>query len=215
MKCEYKKCLRRTLKGYKKCIRHVLMTQKFYNEECPICLGDDEKDMYPLSCLHRIHKECAKGLTKLECPLCKQKIINFPDSLVDQIKKNGKKLEQEREEEERREILESMNFLIPPQMVILQVIREMIDMGVPPDAIPSSIGIHFDTPDMHISSELLRELFLDSLSDLLNVDIDESDDGDDDDNSDTSSNERRTISSTGNAVVGTITFFLSDLPPFE
>ncbi len=43
-------------------------------EECPICLGTDNKDLISLPCLHLLHIECYKNLVKhnsLKCPTCR------------------------------------------------------------------------------------------------------------------------------------------------
>lgn len=46
---------------------------KNFDEECPICLGDDNKDLVQTKCGHIFHKKCIKLWLnkKFECALCR------------------------------------------------------------------------------------------------------------------------------------------------
>lgn len=85
--CDYGNCKKRPLKGFITCKEHTIKYGDFKNTECPVCLEED-KGMYPLVCMHSIHLECAKGLTKRECPLCRSEITNFPPRVLKAIKQN-------------------------------------------------------------------------------------------------------------------------------
>lgn len=53
--------------------------KKFSETECPVCFEEFETNFTPLEpCGHFIHIECVKKTNKMECPLCRQPIID-PD----------------------------------------------------------------------------------------------------------------------------------------
>ena len=61
---------------------------KEFNDECPICLSDDGI-FYPMSCKHKIHLGCAKGMYSLNCPICRSQVENFPYYIYKKIKENN------------------------------------------------------------------------------------------------------------------------------
>jgi hypothetical protein len=53
--------------------------KKFSETECPVCFEEFETNFTPLEpCGHFIHIECVKKTNKMDCPLCRQHIID-PD----------------------------------------------------------------------------------------------------------------------------------------
>jgi len=81
---------------------------KNFNEECPICLDKDET-MFTLKCKHRMHIDCAKGMLKLQCPLCRKKITTFPKEIKDKIRENEAASLREAIDEESRYLQHSMD----------------------------------------------------------------------------------------------------------
>ncbi len=63
----------------------------FEDIACPICLEDDKIEgtaIVSLGCGHWLHKSCAEGLVKAQCPLCRAPMITIPKSLRIKIKNN-------------------------------------------------------------------------------------------------------------------------------
>ena len=93
---------------------------KAYNDTCSICLDgfkstEDPADLsignpadlsILLDCSHRLHVECLKGLVTQECPVCRVKIEKLPNEVEKAIAENKKKYAQEKEVEERNDILQ-------------------------------------------------------------------------------------------------------------
>jgi len=148
------KCLRRALQGGTKCSAHFKPEKPAHiNSECPICLESEEKDMYLLSCHHRCHLECLKGMNSIECPLCRTEIINLPNHIKQTILDNSKKYKEEQINEEhemlqrafQQELASSeYNYRIPPQMEIVMAMRYLYELGIPPSRIPSGIELTID-----------------------------------------------------------------------
>lgn len=117
-----------------------------YNTKCPICL-EEEGEWFLLSCYHKVHIECLKGMVKAICPTCRAE-TNFPPNIKDSIENNAKKYEEEKIEEERREILSMLDQEFdrrpPPQMEIVVALRYLYELGIPPFLIPETITIHID-----------------------------------------------------------------------
>lgn len=140
------KCFRPKLENSEFCQVH---TKVELNDPCPICLEKDG-NMYPLSCLHRIHLECMEGFTKLQCPICRAKLLNIPDELRKKIEKNGEVYKEEVCEEERRELLEylerenSITQRLPPNVELLLALKYVAELGVPVCLIPSDVTIEID-----------------------------------------------------------------------
>ena len=61
---------------------------KEFNDECPICLSDDGI-FHPMSCKHKIHLDCAKGMYSSNCPICRSEVENFPSYIYKKIKENS------------------------------------------------------------------------------------------------------------------------------
>lgn len=143
-------------------------TKNTFNEICPICQEGDE-DMkpgtmvdiegenvevkwYPLSCMHRAHIHCMKGMNKLECPMCRSKIMNLPDSIRLTINSNSEKLKAENLEEQLqadRAFIEDLarqggTVRPPPQMELLMAMRYIFELGIPPSLIPGGITLEID-----------------------------------------------------------------------
>lgn len=129
-----------------------------FNETCPICLDDDgDGKLYPLPCSHRGHLDCFSGMTKLECPLCKAHINNFPKSVKDQIIANGAKYEEEQaveyeayiremneREREQLQTLENMPVRLPPQMELILALKYVFQLGIPVSLIPIETILELD-----------------------------------------------------------------------
>ena len=63
--------------------------EKFsFNDECPICLSDDGI-FHLMSCKHKIHLGCAKGMYSSNCPICRSEVENFPSYIYKKIKENS------------------------------------------------------------------------------------------------------------------------------
>lgn len=78
-----------------------------HNSPCPICL-DEEEDMFVLNCSHAIHLECASGMIKKECPICREEMKNLPQELNRKLETNAKEYKDEVIREEQEEIRNSI-----------------------------------------------------------------------------------------------------------
>jgi hypothetical protein len=207
------------------------MEIKFLNEECPICLEKDTVGMYPMSCHHQIHYECAKGLTSLVCPLCRANIINFPTSLKQMIIENGRKYQDEVVEEERRQIVEHISSQLP-QMEIPYAIRVLLMDGYPVEALPRNIRAAYHTPDVFVPRGVTYSAFISSVFALAHQLSEIPDDDDDFEIPDLQGTRHTDISTTvsiddhenltqiyvefdGNSQIRNMHFSTDDLPPFE
>ncbi len=158
-------CFRKTKKGERFCEFHLAeQTPTVLNDICPICQEDDKSlrpgstteegddvKWYPLSCMHRTHVHCLKGMNKLQCPICRGTLINLPDSIRITIEENSRRVEAENIEEEHREILDMIGNAAaaaanrpPPQMELVMAMRYIYELGVPPHLIPGSITLEID-----------------------------------------------------------------------
>ena len=61
---------------------------KEFNDECPICLSDDGI-FHLMSCKHKIHLGCAKGMYSSNCPICRSEVENFPSYIYKKIKEKN------------------------------------------------------------------------------------------------------------------------------
>lgn len=147
MKCtnvkDGKKCMRIAEFGKDKCKLH-----KVLNTDCPICLEEDDKKWILLSCTHRAHKECLKGMNKLECPICRSKIINLPQDIKSIIESNRVEYAEERQVEEEAEIRDMYQNQVlqepPPQIAIMLALRYVHQLGIPTHIIPNEISLEVD-----------------------------------------------------------------------
>lgn len=168
-------CFRKIQRGERFCSYHLATTTpSSINDICPICQEDDkslrpgstteeghEVKWYPLSCTHRIHVHCLKGMHEtrdaklkrfiLQCPICRGNVINLPDNIRLIIEENTKRVEAENVEEEHREIMEMIHNGTaaaadrpPPQMELIMAMRYIYELGVPPHLIPGSITLEID-----------------------------------------------------------------------
>jgi hypothetical protein len=162
-----------------------------YNKECPICLEEGGDEWWILSCYHKSHVKCLKGLTKPECPICRKQ-VQFSSEISSEINKNSEKYENEKLEDERREILNMLDQEFntrrpPPQVEIIVALRYLYELGVPPFLIPRTITIHID-PSMALPAPGF--IFQNTVKEIvnhihLNSELDISDDEDfSDENSD-------------------------------
>jgi hypothetical protein len=139
-----KKCMRPVEKDSDKCKFH-----KILNEDCPICLENDiTQEWLLLSCTHRAHKQCLKGMNKLECPMCRGKIINLPPDVRLAIESNRDEYAVERQAEEEQQFREMMQNEVhqdpPPQLAIMLALRYVHQLGIPAHIIPQSISLEIN-----------------------------------------------------------------------
>jgi hypothetical protein len=123
-----------------------------FNTECPICFSE-ENYMLILSCLHKFHRDCLDGHTSLDCPTCRQPVVNWPPDLKKKILTNSSKLQSELESEDRRRLIDMQNsesefmsrmslFLQPPpQVEISAAMQYLREQGIPLRYIPESICV--------------------------------------------------------------------------
>lgn len=114
-----------------------------FQDKCPVCL-DDDGDFFKLSCSHTIHLVCSEGLVEAKCPICREKILNFPEKLNEKISENAEKYKQEiiTEETEALQFRENNLRQSGPQVEFISAIRDLIAQGVPHQYIPQSIDIN-------------------------------------------------------------------------
>ena len=123
--------------------------KSYFNIECPICF-DEDGDMIILSCLHRFHEICLEGHTNLDCPKCRQHVINWSPSLKEKIIKNSKEFTLELNEADRRNIIQNENEFLstmsmflqpPPQLEVASALNFLRDNGIPMRYLPRRIRI--------------------------------------------------------------------------
>lgn len=170
------------------------MSDPYFNTECPICFSDETNDgngegftfsatnvaFHLMSCLHRIHLECAKGLNSFECPICRKNVNNFPDYIKSAIEINSKNRAEAVELEDRQNlqrIVEEEYRHAPPRATIEQEILSALqyvrNFAIPLRFIPVKIlvtvfkdtppppeGVVFCTIVDYISKNILRILSL-------------------------------------------------------
>jgi len=144
--CSVEKCLRPARKNGDKCSIHNITER---NIQCPICLDNDSMSkMFPLSCCHFIHLDCAVGMNKLECPMCRERIINLPVEVKRKIEHNGKEYEKEKIEDERREIIEHERRRgggrQPIELEIIMALKYLSEIGFPDHIIPEHVTMEVD-----------------------------------------------------------------------
>ena len=105
MRCKAKtkkneSCKNHPMVEKKYCYTHRLFENCEQTYFCPVCMETDNK-MLVLSCKHTIHKECAKGLTSKNCPICRSE-VKWPRSLSKRIKRNEKEWNDEMAEEQEQ-----------------------------------------------------------------------------------------------------------------
>lgn len=170
-------------KGSKMCRFHSFIENSSFNDECPICFESETKNddsnsgnnMYILNCLHKIHEECCKGLNKLECPICRTAINNFPKSLHTIITNNEIKYRNERDEEERQRIIEneSTNIRYTPQLEVASAIYYLKDeLNIPSRFLPESISLITDlAPPEGVIFQMIVSKVLNDINNLIFKDI--------------------------------------------
>ena len=80
-------------------------------DECPVCCESMDTQKEALECGHWVHTDCLIASAKAECPLCRTAItLNEKD--MKEIKRLAKRNEQERIEEEHRELLEQNGVIV-------------------------------------------------------------------------------------------------------
>jgi hypothetical protein len=152
------KCRKHPCSGFKYCWFHRSQNQTTqdmvnprFNEDCPICLGNEEQ-MLILSCLHRIHRECAEGLKDSLCPICRKDVSNWPEDLLEKISKNEKDRQEQltneetqhlqEQEEQFRSILSHLTMFLqpPPQIEIASAFQFLRGLGIPHRYVPERIS---------------------------------------------------------------------------
>ena len=145
-------------------------------------MEEEEKDMHLLSCHHRCHLECLKGMIKVECPLCRSPIINLPPGVADGILAKGREFVRETEEERSREFMrelrEEMSMTdeqtrIPPQLEILMALRYLCELGIPPSRIPSRVNLEIDPESPLPTSGSIFQTTINRIIDIIQRQVDE------------------------------------------
>jgi len=93
---------------------------------CPACLCEVEKsENCELHCKHSLHLGCAKGLRKLECPVCRGVLEgdNLTESIIETIKTHIEIDEKETKQDSLRRTEE----------LIQNLLREQINVAIDPD----------------------------------------------------------------------------------
>ena len=165
-----------------------------FNNECPVCF-DESEEMFILSCKHRIHEECSKGLIDTKCPICRLEVENWPSEIQELIEENMRKRKLEIDRETEEEILEEeqmrynimLNSLrsyvfmrITPQEEFEMARRYLISQGVPECYIPGSMDISVSHEQLNFIEGIVFDVTVNSvlsavLHDIESVSDDESD----------------------------------------
>ena len=131
--------------------------QENFNATCAICMDEGETEetgkMYPLSCTHRFHINCLSGMTQAVCPLCRQTAINLPKKVADKITENGKKYQEEKDEQDERDFQRMMEeeggmllqpVRLPPQIELMLALKYVVQLGIPVSLIPIETVLEID-----------------------------------------------------------------------
>jgi len=106
---------------------------------CPICL-EQSSDMFVLTCKHRVHLECCEGLNSHNCPICRSKIENFPQEVIQKINSNIEKYLREKEEDALEAAIElferDITSIDSTNEAILFAIACLLSLGIPQELIP-------------------------------------------------------------------------------
>lgn len=161
MSCSVDECNASALDDSDYCDKHKPQDD---DDECFICFeGDGEEKLFTLTCSHKTHLECVKGMKSMLCPYCEQEMTNLPQNLQDKIKANSIENKKRIEEEERREIMETMQTQNNANMVetTLRIGTSfLINEGIPVEFIPSVV--EFGTTQYGgplYSNQILHSLF--------------------------------------------------------
>ena len=122
-----------------------------FNKECPACFSD-EGELYMMSCMHRMHSECAKHLISTECPLCRETVSNFHDNVIQSIAENEKIFQRDLEIEDREMLLNRerqidtilgglLSAQTPSQIEVISAMQFLRNEGIPLSYIPTNIHI--------------------------------------------------------------------------
>lgn len=121
-----------------------------YNEDCPICFSS-VGEMHLTPCMHQLHIECAKGMSKVECPLCMAEVSNFPLEVVKQIKSNGEEYQSKLDREdfenfvayqnERENTVSTIHVSPPLRVEIASAMQFLKESGIPLEYIPTSVKL--------------------------------------------------------------------------
>jgi len=110
-------------------------------EYCPICL-EQSSDMFVLTCKHIVHLECCKGLNSHKCPICRSKIENFPQEVIQKINSNIEKYLREKEEDALEAAIElferDITSIDSTNEAILFAIACLLSLGIPQELIPTA-----------------------------------------------------------------------------
>ena len=116
---------------------------------------EETGNLYPLVCTHRFHINCLSGMTKAECPLCREAAINLPKSVKDKIDENSRKYREETEQQEeadfRRMIEEEGHggmllqpVRLPPHVELILALKYVFQLGIPISLIPIETVLEID-----------------------------------------------------------------------
>jgi len=114
------RCKNDSVKDETLCKLHMMLSK------CTICLNNSSK-LFKLDCSHSFHLNCLKDLVKLECPMCRAEITNLPDDIKNRIKDNIIKHKEEVEEQDRQEIINSLEeFDNLPILIEIEMARDFL-----------------------------------------------------------------------------------------
>lgn len=138
-------------------VASVESVEEDFNEKCPICISEEVTEesgaFYPLGCTHRFHINCLSGMTKAECPLCREPAINLPKSVKDKIDENSKKYREEIEQQEERDFQRMIEeeggmmlqpVRLPPHIELILALKYVFQLGIPISLIPTETVLEID-----------------------------------------------------------------------
>lgn len=145
------RCQKTPISGKEYCHLHISDEKIVFqmDETCPICLQKD-RNLFELSCGHKIHLDCVKEVPDIFCVICRQEMVNLPSEIEEKIHQNEKKYREELEEEDRQvaqqssfqlENLFSVYVRPPPQIEVKYALLYLKSQNIPFRYIPSSIKI--------------------------------------------------------------------------
>jgi len=141
---------------------------KIHAEVCPICLEVKKEKLFLLSCLHKFHPTCLKGMIKLECPMCRQVPINVSDDIKLSIAGNGAKYKIEKEEDERRDLLADVyhewaeqTSETPAYAEVMCAFKYLQQIGIPSRLIPNDVAVNIpirSTPPGQVFELVVKQI---------------------------------------------------------
>jgi hypothetical protein len=165
-------CGKKVVVGMDVCKRHIPR----YNDDCFICLeilDRKVKKFTTFTCGHAYHNECVESIRALTCPACRKEIQSeIPKKTAEKIKNRYQTdLFMRQLEETPRATISDYSLLFNVtrmrvqyafQILMMQYIATMREMGIPPRYFPRNIRITIH--DLFFDTTSIQKIFVEMIS---------------------------------------------------